>query len=75
MDLGFALGSGVRLYGFLIGGDGHLAVLDAFQITVVEIRADGGQDVFNAPAAVLAGVVVIVTSNGQKVDDALNDGT
>ena len=74
MDLGFALGGGVRLDGFLIGGDGHLAVLDAFQITVVEIWANGRQDVFDAPAAVLAGVIVIVTSNGQEINDALNDG-
>ena len=52
VDLGFTFWSGVWADGFLIGFDGHVAVLDAIKIAVVEVRADGWEHCFDAPTAV-----------------------
>ena len=41
VDLGFAFWAGFRVDSFLVGGDGHVAVLDAFEVAIGEIRADG----------------------------------
>ncbi len=73
-DLLFALGCCLRVDCFLICGDCHAAILDTVETAVGEIRAKGGQHSFDAPASVLAGVVVAVAGDGEQVDDALDDG-
>ncbi len=52
----------------------HVAVLDSVELVVGEIRADGGEDVFEAPASLLAGVVVAVFDDGMQIDNQRVDG-
>ena len=54
----------------MLGGE---AVLDSFEVAVVEVGGDGGEDGFDAPAAVLAGVVVVFAGDGEEVFDAVED--
>jgi len=69
----FTLRRGNRRDGFLVGFDGHAAVLDAFEVVVGEIRADGGEHGLDAPASVLAWVVVAISGDGKEIHDPVVD--
>jgi len=65
VDFSFAFWCGVRVDGFLVGLDGHVSILNSIKIAVVEVWADGGEDGLDTPTAVLAGVIVVVSGNGE----------
>jgi len=58
----------------VVGGDGHGSVLNAGELVVGEAGDGGGEEVFQAPASLLAGVVVAVPGDGEEIDDAADDG-
>ena len=50
-----------------------MAVLYPIEFAVAEVRADGGEDSFQAPAAVLAGMIVEVAGNREEVFNSVMD--
>ncbi len=74
VDFLAAFGGGVGVGGFVKRGGGCSAVSNAFEELVGQLRCDGGDDSFESPAPVLAGVVVVVLGDGMEIDDTLADG-
>ena len=73
-ELFFALCGGFRGHGFLIGQLRHVAVLHAVEVIVAKFRAKGWQDGFDAPASMLAWVVVVAAGDRQQVHQSGGDG-
>ena len=68
VDFLFPLRGGVEGDGFFVALDRHAAVLDSFELIVGQVRDGGGEDGFEAPASLLAGVIVTVSSDRPEID-------
>ena len=66
-------GPGRRVDRLAIGLDRHAAVLDAVELRMIQVGRHRGKHGFEAPAAFLGGMVVVLFRNRAEIDEAIDD--
>lgn len=74
LDLGFALGWAGLINRFLEGFHRHPTILDTSQLVVADARRNRRQHLLDAPASLLAGVVIAHLGDIEKIENPIVDG-